>query len=173
MIRRILERALVRRAFRRYSSATRQALAGEQESPFPGELHTADIGYALVMLRADTPAELSRRMGRAAELAEAHRAFCNVLVSGLVVLSIGTLPQLGAGDQAQLIAALVLEFGADVKIVHGAAAGQYGTLGGPGRFSYGFILPVFDEALGRLSALPFGDTEEFPPGPIEGEPQPG
>jgi hypothetical protein len=130
-------------------------------------LEAGEIGYALVMVRGDSPQEISRRMGRVAELGAERGAAADALTSGLVVLSFGTLPQRGPGDRGGLIAALLLDLAADMKAVHGAGPGWFGTLGGPTRYAYGFILPHLEHALGRLAAMPFGDTEEYPDGDLE------
>jgi len=130
-------------------------------------LRPDELGYALVMVRGGTPEEVSGRMGRVVELGAAYGAQAHAMTSGLVVLSFGTLPSVAPGDRAALIAALLLELGADVKIVHGSAAGHHGRMGGPDQFAYGFILPLFNDALGRLSAMAYGDTEEYPPGNTE------
>jgi hypothetical protein len=153
------------RAIQRYidPAAVEAALADSAA----GTLTEGEIGYALVMVRGEPPEELSARMGRVADLGAEHGACADAITSGLVVLSFGTFPAHGPGDRAGVVAALLLDLGADVKIVHGAATGHYGTLGGPKRFAYGFIISGFDEALGRLSALKYGDTEEYPPGFIE------
>jgi hypothetical protein len=124
-------------------------------------LQEGDVGLALVMVRAGTPEQLSLRMARVAALAAEHGGSTDAMTSGLLVVSFGTQPQRGPGDRAGFIAALLLDLAAEMKVVHGSEPGHFGTLGGPARFAYGFVLPSFEGALGRLVQLDYGDTAEL------------
>ena len=91
-----------------------------------------------------------------------HEATVYDLLGPMVVMAFGTLgPARTSGSRQQLVSHLVQQFGADIKIVHGAADGHFGTFGSRTRLSYTFTFPSFDLALTTLGQLEFGQTEEL------------
>ena len=68
-----------------------------------------------------------------------------------------------SGSRHQLASHLQQQFGSDIKIVHGAADGHFGSFGNEKRFAFTFTFPRFDHALAALGQLEFGRAEEFTP----------
>jgi hypothetical protein len=106
---------------------------------------------------------LSVAVARVADLAVAHGAVVHDLVGALVIIAFGTHPAASpqSSGRASLVQALREQLVSDIKIVHGASDGHYGLLGGETRMSYTFLVPQFDQILGTLSRLQFGESEEF------------
>jgi hypothetical protein len=123
------------------------------------------IEFVLVFIRGDNPDEVSEHVARVADLAVAHEAVVHDIIGGLVVVAFGTLsPALpDSRKRRSLVEVLRKQLADDLKIVHGAADGHYGLFGGESRMSYTFLVPHFDEMLGGLSRLKFGEMEEFRP----------
>ena len=82
----------------------------------------------------------------------------------MVVMAYGTL-RAGepSGSRQQLVSHLQQQFGAAIKIVHGAALGHFGLFGSEKRVAFTFTFPRFDQALATLGRLEFGRTDEFTP----------
>jgi hypothetical protein len=82
----------------------------------------------------------------------------------MAIMAFGTLRQ-GApsGSRQRLVSRLHQQFGADIKIVHGAVDGHFGLFGSEKRIAFTFTFPRFDQALATLGRLEFGHTEEFTP----------
>jgi hypothetical protein len=82
----------------------------------------------------------------------------------MVVMAYGTLrPGEPSGSRQQLVGHLQERFGADIKILHGAADGHFGNFGSEKRLAFTFTFPRFDTALATLGRLEFGQAEEFTP----------
>jgi hypothetical protein len=165
MIREFLQRRAIRRAFSRYISpeALDALLSGQLPDPDALPLRTGEIGYVLAWLRGDSAEQISERMGRTAEIAVQYGGITDCMVSGLIVVCFGALQLADSQprDRSGLVAALIQEYGEDIKLVHGTSWGHYGNLGGSKRLAYSFVLPEFERALARLCALQFGQTEEY------------
>ena len=165
MIRECFQRRAVRRAFSRCISpeALDALLSGQLSDPDALSLHNGEIGYVLAWVRGDSAEQISKRMGRTAEIAAYYGGITDCMISGLIVVCFGTLqvanPQ--PQDRSGLVAQLIQEYGEDIKLVHGTSWGHYGNLGGPKRMAYSFVLSEFERALGRLCTLQFGQTEEY------------
>jgi hypothetical protein len=125
-------------------------------------LKAGHLEFVIAFIRGDGPDQISERMGRVAELASAHNAMVDQLVSGLVIVVFGVHPGLPSKpeDRPSLVQALREQLAGDVKIVHGGGDGHYGLFGNNNRMSYTFLVPDFDRILGTLSQLKFGETKE-------------
>lgn len=131
------------------------------EDPIPG-LTEAEIGYVLVTVRANDPDGISALMGQVAEIAIAEGAYVDGMVSGSVLMLFGIHPNTRPENRVSLVRKLVQRVGADIKIVHGATPGHYGTLGGPTCFNWSVIIPEFEEIQRALSDLEYGASLAFP-----------
>jgi hypothetical protein len=121
------------------------------------------IEFVLAFVRGESPTQVSERIGRVAEIVIAHGATVHTIVGALVVAAFVTTPggpPLG-GVRPSLVHALTDQLAGDVKVVHGAADGHYGLFGSETGMSFTFLVPQFDQVLGRLSLLPFGAEQEF------------
>ena len=126
------------------------------------KIQSGRIDFIFAFARADTPEQLAERVGLVANAGIEHEAVVHDLIGPLVVMAFGTLgPARPSGSRQQLVSHLVQQFGADIKIVHGAADGHFGTFGSRTRLSYTFTFPSFDLALMTLGQLEFGQTEEL------------
>jgi hypothetical protein len=162
MIRTFLERRRVRRIFRKVvNPETVETLL--REGGVQPSIKQGRIEFVLAFVRGGTPSQISDRMARVADIAVDHGAMVYDLVGGLVIVAFGAGPHPPpkSGTRASLIQALREQLAADVKIVHGAAAGHHGLFGSESRMSYTFLVPQFDQILGALSRLEFGQAEEF------------
>jgi hypothetical protein len=117
------------------------------------------------LVRADTPQQLSERIGLVADISHQHDAAVHSVIGPLVVIAFGTLPsgQQPPGSRTLLISQLRERIHDNIKIVHGAVDGHFGSFGSEGLLSYTFAFPGFDSALAALGRLEFGQTEEFQP----------
>jgi hypothetical protein len=163
MIRAYLEKRKVRKAVGRLvRPETVDALLrndGIGRQPFTA----ARIEFILVFVAGKTPEEVSERVGRVTEIVMSHDGSVHDIIGALVVVAFGTSQHSSpvAGKRAALVEHLNRELSSHLKIVHGAADGHYGLVGGGVRISYSFVLPRFDAMLGRLSQLEFGQIDEF------------
>ncbi len=121
------------------------------------------IEFVLAFVRGGSPAQVSERIARVADVAVTHGATVHDLVGALVIVAFGTHPASSpeSGSRSSLVKALREQLAGNVKIVHGAADGHYGLFGSDTRMSYTFLVPQFDAILGALSRLEFGECEEF------------
>lgn len=165
MIHEFLEKRRVRKAFEKLvapetvESLLRDSPQGPQVQP----LKHGRVDFILAFVRGGSPTQVSERIAQVADLALTHGATVHDLVGALVIMAFGThptsLPE--SGSRSSLVQALREQLASDVKIVHGAADGHYGVFGSETRMSYSFLVPQFDQILGALSRLPFGESEEF------------
>ena|SRR5260221_6707821 len=162
MIRTFLEKRRVRREFEKLVAPEKvESLLRDCIERQP--LKHGRIEFVLAFVRGETPAQVSERMARVADVAVANGAAVHNVVGALVIVAFGTHPASSpeSGSRPSLVRALREELAGDVKIVHGAADGHYGLFGSKTRMSYSFLVPEFDSILGALSRLPFGQVEEF------------
>ncbi len=66
-------------------------------------------------------------------------------------------------SRTELVRHMQQRFGGDIKIVHGAADGHFGSFGSEKRLAYTFTFPQFGTALATLARLEFGQSEELLP----------
>jgi hypothetical protein len=64
-------------------------------------------------------------------------------------------------QRAKSVARLVTELGANIRLVHGTAAGLVGNVGSQSRFHWGPLLPGFARYVNALTALEFGQSAEI------------
>lgn len=129
------------------------------------KIQAGRIEFVFALVRADTPQQLSERIGLAVETSFHHDAVVHSVVGPLVVIAFGTLPssRQPPGSRKLLIGQLRERIRDDIKIVHGTVDGHFGPFGGKTLQSYTFTFPGFDSALARLGRLEFGQAEEFLP----------
>jgi hypothetical protein len=122
------------------------------------------IEFIFTFLRADAPEQLAERIGLVADAGIGHEAVVHDIIGPMVVMAFGTLrPGAPSSPRQRLVSRLQQQFGADIKIVHGAANGHFGLFGSEKRLAFTFTFPRFDHALATLARLEFGRTEEFTP----------
>ena len=121
------------------------------------------IEFIFVLIRAESPAQLSERIGLVADAGIKHDAVVHDLIGPMVVMAFGTIraAQHSTTSRTSLVSHLQERFGNDIRIVHGATDGHFGLFGGDARFSFTFTFPRFDAALATLGRLEFGQTEEL------------
>jgi len=155
------EKRRVRKVFgKMVAPETVESLLGDGVKAQP--LKQGHIEFVLAFVRGDGPDQVSERVARVAEMAITHGGMVHDIIGALVVVAFGTSPAapLRSGSGAALARALIEELPGDVKVVQGAADGDYGLFGRGAGSSFTFLVPQFDQALGRLSRLPFGGVEE-------------
>ena len=141
--------------------AVRDVLDGHTDT---AKIHSGRIEFIFALVRADNPEQLAQRIGLIADAGIEHQALVHDLIGPMVVMAFGTLrPGEPSGSRQQLVSHLQQQFGADIKIVYGAADGHYGNFGSEKRLAFTFTFPRFDQALATLGRLEFGRTEEFTP----------
>ncbi len=127
-------------------------------------LQSGYIAFAIVQIHGDSAEEVSARMGVAARIALENDAVTDALVSGLVIISRGTLPAAGGVEETQpftfLLLKILSELKEDVRIIHGGEIAHFGKLGNEARFAYSFIAPSFEKALSQLAGTDFGKIVE-------------
>jgi hypothetical protein len=121
------------------------------------------IDFILVFLRGMSPEQISERMAIVSDAAIKQHGVVEGVVSALMTISFGTLPnvQYSPSSRLALINDLQRALGENTKIVHGTANGHFGIFGGSKRCTYTFLVPKFDVALGRLGQIDFGEIEEI------------
>jgi hypothetical protein len=162
MIHDFLEKRKVKKAFEKLvDPETVESLLHDGKLVQP--LKQGRIEFVLAFVRGESPAQVSERTARVADVAVTHGAMVHDLVGALVIAAFGTHPVSSSksGSRSSLVQALREQLAGDVKIVHGAADGHYGLFGSEKRISYTFLVPQFDAILGVLSRLQFGESEEF------------
>ena len=129
------------------------------------KIQSGPIEFVFTLVRADRPEQLAERVGMVADTGMEHYAVVHDLVGPTVVMAFGTLQaaQHSSTSRAQLVAHLQKRFGSDIRIVHGATYGHFGSFGSDKRISYTFTFAHFDKALAALGRLEFGQTEELLP----------
>lgn len=167
MIRKLLQRRKIKREFGKLVDVkTFDALKRDLSSR---PIKSGRIDFVLAFVRGESPAEISERVARVADLADSHNAMVYDVVSALVIVAFGTHPTTSrnSNDRSALVHAIHEQLGAEIKILHGAAGGHFGLFGREARLSYTFLVPHFDRMLGVLGRLQFGETKEYqePPSP--------
>ena len=128
------------------------------------KIHSGLIEFIFVFARAETAQQLAERVGRVADAGIEREAVVHNLIGPMVVMAFGTLRETqSSGSRQQLVSDLQQQFGADIKIVHGATDGHFGSFGNKNRLAFTFTFPHFDRALAALGRLEFGLTEELTP----------
>ena len=141
--------------------AVRDVLDGRMDT---AKIHSGRIEFIFAFVRADSLEQLAQRIGLVADAGMEHDALVHDIIGPMVVMAYGTLrPGEPSGSRQQLVGHWQQQFGADIKIVHGAADGHFGNFGSDKRMSFTFTFPHFDQALATLGRLEFGRTEEFTP----------
>jgi hypothetical protein len=118
------------------------------------------IAFAIIEVRGDSAEEISTRMAVVGKIAGEHNLVTDAFVSGLIIISRGTVPDAASGRSPEPFSILLLkiltELKDNVRIVSGHEFADFGKIGDQSRFAYTFIAPSFAKALSRLLATPFG-----------------
>lgn len=130
----------------------------------PMQYRRGRIEFVVIFIRGDSADEISKRISHVSGLTRVHGAMIDHIVGALVTVTFGVPPALAPepGARLRLVQSLQQELAGDIKIVHGAANGHYGIFG-ENPYSYTFLVPQFDQVLGKLSRLQFGEVDEFTP----------
>ena len=122
------------------------------------------IEFVFTFVRAENPEQLAERIGHVTDVGMQNDATIHNIIGPMIVMAYGT-GRWGepSGSREQLVSQLQLRFGGDIKIVHGAADGHFGSFGGEKFLAFTFTFPRFDQALATLGRLEFGAVEEFRP----------
>jgi hypothetical protein len=165
MIRKFLDKQKAKRAFKRLlSSEDVEKLL--REGPDLTQHRHGRIEFIVTFVRGENPADVSKRMSQVLGLASAQGAMFHDIIGALVIVAFGIhpWPTPKEGNRLSLVQLLQQELAADIKIVHGVADGHSGLFGeNETPCSHTFLVPQFDQILGKLSRLEFGEVAEFCP----------
>ena len=162
MIRKFIEKRKARRALDKLLSLENVENV-LRDGIGPTQHRRGRIEFVVIFIRGQSPDEISKRISHVSGLARVHGAMIDHIVGALVTVTFGVPPALAEpGAHLRLVQSLQQELGGDIKIVHGAANGHYGIFG-ENPYSYTFLVPQFDQVLGKLSQLEFGEATEFMP----------
>jgi len=118
------------------------------------------IAFAIIEVRGDSAAEISTHMAAVGKIAGKHNLVTDAFVSGLIIISRGTVPDNADGKPPEPFSILLLKILAELKdnvrIASGCEFADFGKIGDQSRFAYTFIAPSFTKTLGQLLATPFG-----------------
>jgi len=122
------------------------------------------IEFVFVLIRADSPEQLSKRIGLVTDAGLKHGAVVHSVIGPMVVMAFGTLRWAQPADTSRtnLVNYMQERFGNDIRIAHGAADGHFGNFGGGKSIHLTFSFPRFEAVLAALGRLEFGQTEELP-----------
>lgn len=163
MIRKFIERQRIRRLFKKLVAP--EEVEKILRDGFRSLPHRhGRIAFIVAFVRGETPEEVSNRISRITDIAIAHGAVNHGITGALVIVAFGTHPTSAPKpeNRLSLVQSLQQELVRDIKIVHGGADGHYGIFG-ENISSYTFLVPQFDQVLGKLSQLEFGEAAEFTP----------
>ncbi len=152
-----------------FSSVVRPEILTALQSPdfnrVANSFREAKLNFVILCVDGTVPEEIGRTIGLVADTTRRFGWDVEGMFSNLMVLVDGApmpaSPERGA--RSELVAALQLEQGPKIKMLHGtrnAAWGRYGSE--TGRNTHGMILPDFVTLIAKLNALPNGTAEELP-----------
>jgi hypothetical protein len=128
-------------------------------------LNSGYIAYAIIEVRGRNAGEISARMGLAAKIAAENGAVTDAMVSGLLVISRGTVPDPDKQKKTEpftfLLVKILDQLQDGARIAYGSEFADFGRLGGETRFAYSFIAPSFGKALSGLLSTDFGKFIEI------------
>ena len=163
MIRKFIEKRKIKRVFEKLVNADPELLRAE--AALPRHCH-GRIEFIVIFVRGEDPEDVSRRISKVSDIAIAHGAMHHGIIGALVIVAFGTHPdpKLASKHPSRFSLVQSLQQGLvhDTKIVHGDADGHYGLFGFEQHVTYTFLVPKFDQVLGKLSQLEFGEAAEFP-----------
>ena len=151
-----------------FSSVVRPEILEALQSPdfnrVVNSFREAKLNFVILCIDGTVPEEIGRSIGLVADTTRRFGWDVEGMFSNLMVLIDGApMPTTSErGARTQLVAALRLEQGPKIKMLHGtrnAAWGRYGSE--TGRSTHGMILPDFIALVAKLSALPNGAVEEL------------
>lgn len=128
-------------------------------------LKPASVEFIITLVCGEPPTQLTERISQVLDLADAQGAVVTNINGPMSVMAFGLHMRtpITGGTRLSLVAELRRQLASGVKIVHGKAEGFEGAIGNSRRLSYGILLPRFDEIIGALSRLEFGQEREFNP----------
>jgi hypothetical protein len=157
-----IKNALERRKLKRlgmYISAEALEAALADQDPRANQV-SREICFVLIQFNAKSPAALEPLLSSAIELACAHHASLQTIVSNLVVVVFGTVPNSPVSKYRDFVDSVLSTFREQVKMTYASGVGQVGNLGSSKIMSYSFVHPAFPEALAQLTTLPYGKALE-------------
>jgi hypothetical protein len=128
------------------------------------QLKEGPIGFVVVQVNGRTPEEVCHRMGVVCESAAMANAVVDCLFSGFVIASVGTIPGAASHPEKEIqrvVDAIRKTEPDSLRMVWGVHHGVFGTMGGPTRFAYSFIVPDFMDAFTGLVKLAFGQVSRI------------
>jgi hypothetical protein len=161
------ERAQIHALIRKYLSEEVADELLNNPSRVRLETQRADICFILMQVRDDPVDQVQAHLETAFDIIlRRDGTICDQMAS--IVLSIfghpiEIDPERASDQRAKSVARLMTELGANIRLVHGTAAGMIGNIGSPQRFHYGVLLPDFARYLTALTALKFGQSAEMQP----------
>lgn len=162
MIRKFIEKRRVKRAFEKLISPeiVEELL---RDKPDLSQYQHGRIELIANFVCGEDPVDVSKRISRVTDIAIAHGAMNHGIIGALVIVAFGTHPTSTPtpGSRLLLVQSLQQEFPHEIKIVHGVVDGHFGLFGGENLVAYTFLVPQFDQVLGKLSRLKFGEVAEF------------
>ena len=160
------ERAEVRATLRKYLA---DEVADELlNNPDRVRLETqrADLCFILLQVRDDPVDQAQAYLAAAFDIIVRRDGLICDQMSSFVLSIFGhpieMEPERASDQRAKSVARLMTELGANIRLVHGTAAGLVGNIGAPQRVTYGVLLPGFARYMTALTALEFGKSAEIP-----------
>lgn len=151
-------------ATRRLADEVADELVRNPRPPRIG-LSPAQIRFILLQVRDEPVEHAAATIAKAIDLIERRDGMVTDVMSSMVLAVFGSPDSDDAerdrDQQAKTVARLTAELGPDARLVHGAAVGLVGTFGSPQHMHYGPLLPGFQNHLGALLALEFGESAEI------------
>lgn len=140
--------------------AARTASDGPPDAP---RIQTGRIEFVFALVRAETPEQLSRRLGLVATMSTDHDGVVHDILGPLLVTAFGTLASARPSptSRTNLVMQLRERLKGNIKIIRVAADGHFGLFGDDTRLSFTFTFPRFDAALAALGRVEWGHAEEF------------
>ena len=162
MLRKFIQKRKTRQAFEKLVSSE-QVEKLLREGPESPQYQHGRIEFIIIFIHGEKPDDVSKCMSHVTNLARIHGAMIDHIVGALVTVVFGVPPALkpDPGARLRLVQSLRQDLAREIKIVHGAADGHYGIIA-ENPASYTFLVPQFDQVLGKLSQLEFGHVTEFP-----------
>lgn len=160
------EKRRLRQQFGKYvSDDALEKILSEEPADF-GKMEPAQIEFVCMLLRDNaSPDELSKQIILISNLCIEFSTVLSYIFGPLLLAEFSSVRPVTDAPQKRVALAgkIRLELGNSVKLIHGAALGHEGLLGGNTRCAYGLVFPGFGKALATLTQLDFGEMAEFKP----------
>lgn len=163
-IREYREVRAVRRTFSKYLRPAAVKQTEKKTGWFINPPEVRHFQYVVVGLEELEFEKAALLMGRVLEAFYKNHGLISTYSPFLMIASWGTLRDApdSVEDRLATVADVLAENGQLVRIAHGQATGIVGVLGGRHRFTYGPLIPGFQEIQDELSKAEFGTAFEVP-----------